>query len=186
MYYVYLIESTAFPGERYVGLTTDLKRRFRNRNDGESPHTSKFKPWRALSPTSHFLIEQKLKLSSDISSLAQVTLLPAIDCGDQIRRLSRSSADESTAFRPRRSRVQVAPGHPVIFGRWCAVARNRFRKPDRPLRSRVRLLHLPPRTWLNGRVPERHSGGVGSTPAVRTNSRAQSRACDRVPDEMIL
>jgi hypothetical protein len=25
------------------------------------------------------------------------------------------------------------------------------------------------RTWLNGRVPERHSGGVGSTPAVRAN-----------------
>src|SRR3954470_11720080 len=25
------------------------------------------------------------------------------------------------------------------------------------------------RTWLNGRVPERHSGGAGSTPAVRTN-----------------
>jgi predicted GIY-YIG superfamily endonuclease len=48
MFYVYLIESTAFPGERYVGLTTDLKRRFRNHNDGESPHTSKFKPWRLV------------------------------------------------------------------------------------------------------------------------------------------
>ena len=32
------------------------------------------------------------------------------------------------------------------------------------------------RTWLNGRVPERHSGGVGSTPAVRTNSRASTRS----------
>ncbi len=29
MFYVYLIESTAFPGQRYVGLTADLKRRFR-------------------------------------------------------------------------------------------------------------------------------------------------------------
>src|SRR5262245_42149566 len=44
------------------------------------------------------------------------------------------------------------------------------------------------RTWLNGRVPERHSGDVGSTPAVRTNSRAQSRACDHrvwIADPMI-
>src|SRR4029077_3302902 len=30
---------------------------------------------------------------------------------------------------------------------------------------------ISPRTWLNGRVPERHSGDVGSTPAVRTNSK---------------
>ncbi len=82
MYYVYLIESTAFPGERYVGLTTDLKRRFRNHNDGESP-TPLSSNLGALSPTSHFLIERKLKLSSDISSLAQATLSPAIDCGDQ-------------------------------------------------------------------------------------------------------
>ncbi|MBX9775427.1 MAG: GIY-YIG nuclease family protein [Xanthobacteraceae bacterium] len=51
MHYVYLIESTAFPGERYVGLTTDLKRRFRNHNDGESPHASKFKPWRLITYT---------------------------------------------------------------------------------------------------------------------------------------
>ncbi len=48
MYYVYLIESTAFPGQRYVGLTADLKRRFLNHNDGESPHTSKFRPWRLV------------------------------------------------------------------------------------------------------------------------------------------
>ena len=48
MYYVYLIESTAIPGEHYVGLTTDLKQRLRNHNDGGSPHTSKFKPWRLV------------------------------------------------------------------------------------------------------------------------------------------
>jgi hypothetical protein len=26
------------------------------------------------------------------------------------------------------------------------------------------------RAWLKGRVPERHSGGAGSIPAVRTNA----------------
>ena len=48
MYYVYLIESTAFPGQRYVGLTIDLKRRFQDHNNGKSPHTSKFRPWRLV------------------------------------------------------------------------------------------------------------------------------------------
>jgi putative endonuclease len=48
MFYVYLIESIAFPGQRYVGLTIDLKHRLRNHNDGASPHTSKFKPWRLV------------------------------------------------------------------------------------------------------------------------------------------
>jgi predicted GIY-YIG superfamily endonuclease len=35
----------AHPGERSVGLTTDLRRRFDEHNTGKSSHTSKFKPW---------------------------------------------------------------------------------------------------------------------------------------------
>lgn len=46
MHYVYLIESISSQGQRYVGLTTDLKRRLEEHNAGKSPHTSKFKPWR--------------------------------------------------------------------------------------------------------------------------------------------
>ena len=46
MYYVYLIESLAKEGERYVGMTTDLKQRFREHNAGKSSHTSKFRPWK--------------------------------------------------------------------------------------------------------------------------------------------
>jgi predicted GIY-YIG superfamily endonuclease len=49
MHYVYLLESEAFAGERYVGLTTDLKRRFAAHNSRQSPHTSKFAPWRLVS-----------------------------------------------------------------------------------------------------------------------------------------
>lgn len=48
MVYVYLIESTAAPGQRYVGLTTDLKLRLKRHNAGQSPHTAKFKPWRLI------------------------------------------------------------------------------------------------------------------------------------------
>ena len=46
MVYVYLIEANG--GERYVGLTTDLKARLEQHNAGQSPHTSKFRPWRLV------------------------------------------------------------------------------------------------------------------------------------------
>jgi predicted GIY-YIG superfamily endonuclease len=43
VHYVYLIESPAFAGERYVGLTSDLKTRLQDHNAGKSRHTSKFR-----------------------------------------------------------------------------------------------------------------------------------------------
>ena len=46
MYYVYLIESLSAQGQRYVGMTTDLKQRLLEHNAGKSLHTSKFRPWR--------------------------------------------------------------------------------------------------------------------------------------------
>ena len=46
MYYVYLIESISAQGERYLGMTTDLKERLQEHNAGKSSHISKFKPWK--------------------------------------------------------------------------------------------------------------------------------------------
>jgi len=46
VFYVYLIESVAAAGQRYVGLTTDLRIRLKQHNAGQSTHTAKFKPWR--------------------------------------------------------------------------------------------------------------------------------------------
>jgi putative endonuclease len=48
MHYVYLLESQSVPGQRYVGLTADLKRRLADHNAGRSPHTSKYLPWRLI------------------------------------------------------------------------------------------------------------------------------------------
>ena len=45
MIYVYLINSLSHPNQRYVGRTSDLKRRLAEHNSGKSPHTSKFTPW---------------------------------------------------------------------------------------------------------------------------------------------
>jgi len=46
MRYVYLLESMSHPGKRYVGITEDFKKRLIEHNDGKSPHTSKYAPWR--------------------------------------------------------------------------------------------------------------------------------------------
>lgn len=49
MHYVYLIQSEAFPDQRYVGLTADLKKRLATHNAGGSTHTAKYKPWKLVS-----------------------------------------------------------------------------------------------------------------------------------------
>ena len=46
MYYVYILKSLNFPNQRYVGYTTDIKKRLIKHNNGEVPHSSKFKPWK--------------------------------------------------------------------------------------------------------------------------------------------
>lgn len=49
MFYVCLIRSKAFPGQRYVGFTTDLRKRIATHNAGGFVHTSKYKPWKLVS-----------------------------------------------------------------------------------------------------------------------------------------
>ena len=44
MHYVYLLESENFVGQRYVGVTSDLKQRNPDHNAGKSPRTSKYRP----------------------------------------------------------------------------------------------------------------------------------------------
>lgn len=48
MHFVYLIESEAAEGQRYVGLTSDVDVRLAEHNAGKSIHTNKFKPWRVV------------------------------------------------------------------------------------------------------------------------------------------
>ena len=48
MHYVYLLRSVAYPEQTYIGFTEDLKTRFVAHNHGQSPHTSKYKPWQLI------------------------------------------------------------------------------------------------------------------------------------------
>ena len=48
MRYVYLLQSESAIGQRYVGVTFDLKRRLADHNSGKSSHTSKYVPWKLV------------------------------------------------------------------------------------------------------------------------------------------
>ena len=43
-----LLESQAAPGQRYIGVTSDLKQRLAEHNAGKSPHPSKYIPWKLI------------------------------------------------------------------------------------------------------------------------------------------
>jgi len=46
MKYVYLLQSEVDSERYYTGSTTDLKRRYKEHNDGKSGHTNKYRPWK--------------------------------------------------------------------------------------------------------------------------------------------
>ncbi|ACH39988.1 hypothetical protein Gbem_2985 [Citrifermentans bemidjiense Bem] len=48
MKYVYLLQSIPHPDRHYVGLTSDVDKRLASHNAGQSPHTSKYRPWRII------------------------------------------------------------------------------------------------------------------------------------------
>ena len=48
MFYVYLLRSIPNPDQTYIGFTEDLKARLTAHNYGQSPHTSKYKPWELI------------------------------------------------------------------------------------------------------------------------------------------
>lgn len=48
MYYAYVLRSELDKNQRYYGSTSDIKKRLIAHNNGQSPHTSKYKPWRVV------------------------------------------------------------------------------------------------------------------------------------------
>ena len=45
-FYVYILQSKKIPHRFYIGFTEDLESRLKSHNQGNNPHTSKYKPWR--------------------------------------------------------------------------------------------------------------------------------------------
>jgi predicted GIY-YIG superfamily endonuclease len=46
--YVYLLKSLSAPDQGYVGLTQNLKERFREHQLGKTFHTRKYRPWKIV------------------------------------------------------------------------------------------------------------------------------------------
>ena len=45
-FYTYILQSKSASSRFYVGSTEDLEDRLKRHNDGSTPHTAKFRPWR--------------------------------------------------------------------------------------------------------------------------------------------
>ena len=58
MKYVYIIQSITYPGQTYIGITADPEKRIKEHNEGKSPHSSKFRPWKLITYIA-FTDEQK-------------------------------------------------------------------------------------------------------------------------------
>ena len=48
MYYVYILQSVNHPERHYTGFTENIENRLLKHNDGEVPHTTKYKPWKLI------------------------------------------------------------------------------------------------------------------------------------------
>jgi predicted GIY-YIG superfamily endonuclease len=46
--FVYILKSLVSPTEYYVGATSDMPARLKAHNEGLSPHTTRWRPWRPL------------------------------------------------------------------------------------------------------------------------------------------
>ena len=68
MKYVYLIQSNPIPSQRYVGITSDLDNRLTAHNEGRSPHTAKYKPWKLVSYVAFSNAEKALAFEKYLKS----------------------------------------------------------------------------------------------------------------------
>lgn len=74
MHYVYILQSISDPNQFYTGLCKNVEARLHAHNAGQSPHTSKHRPWR-LCPTIGLKNTRRQPHSSAISRAALVELL---------------------------------------------------------------------------------------------------------------
>ena len=45
---VYILQSISHPFQQYAGITENVLARLKAHNAGQSPHTSKFRPWKVI------------------------------------------------------------------------------------------------------------------------------------------
>ena len=68
MYYVYQLKSTRFPNQRYTGFTKNIDARLKAHNNGQIPHTAKFKPWKMINFFAFSNLEKAKKFETYLKS----------------------------------------------------------------------------------------------------------------------
>lgn len=68
MKYVYLIRSLKYPDQTYVGLTSNVQKRLAAHNAGQSPHTSKYRPWKMVTYLGFTLQERAAEFEKYLKS----------------------------------------------------------------------------------------------------------------------
>ena len=48
VFYVYFLRSLSFPCKKYIGFTKNLKARLVKHNEGGSPFTARYRPWKVV------------------------------------------------------------------------------------------------------------------------------------------
>ena len=61
MFYTYILRSLSHTEQRYIGSTSDLRKRLMKHNEGGVPHTEKFRPWKV---EAYFAFETKEKAAA--------------------------------------------------------------------------------------------------------------------------
>lgn len=113
MHYVYLLRSQAFEGQRYVGITSDLRRRLTEHNTGRSLHTSKYAPWRLVTYIA-FSDEQKAETFERYLKSGSATPSPAKGSGEPIPRAFSRGAQKSKSSATS-TRTQNYSNHDTTF-----------------------------------------------------------------------
>jgi predicted GIY-YIG superfamily endonuclease len=49
---VYILQSVRYPERHYTGITSDFNQRLADHNNGNCPHTSKYRPWQLVASIS--------------------------------------------------------------------------------------------------------------------------------------
>ena len=90
MFYVYIIRSVGWPGHRYIGYTTDIKKRLGEHNSGKCSFTRKLRPWKVIYYERFENETLALKRERQIKSWAAAKKT-ALICGDlcELKRLSK-------------------------------------------------------------------------------------------------
>ncbi|MDP8258974.1 MAG: GIY-YIG nuclease family protein [Candidatus Aadella gelida] len=68
MHFVYLLRSTKYPKQIYIGYTENIRERLKTHNAGQVPHTSKPKPWTMVTYTTFADKERSLQYEKYLKS----------------------------------------------------------------------------------------------------------------------